>query len=78
MIVQSKIVFIAILFFLISFVGIAQGIPQGGGDGPPAPSGGPPPPGELPIDNGLIVLFVVAIIYGVYRTLKFSKKPTQV
>lgn len=42
--------------------------------GPPPP-GVPPPPG-LPIDNGLEVLLVVAILFGLYKTyqLKLNKK----
>lgn len=42
---------------------------------PPPQAKAPPGPG-LPIDNGLILLFAVAIIYGVYKILKRSKKPT--
>ncbi len=34
---------------------------------------GPGPPG-LPIDNGLIILFAIAIIYGVYKIVQRSKK----
>ncbi len=45
----------SILFFFIGFVSMAQDMPQ-----PPAP---PPPPG-LPIDDGLVALFMVALIYG--------------
>ena len=38
---------------------------------PPAP---PPPPPGLLVDGGLIALFVVALIYGVHKSLKLSKK----
>ncbi|MBJ7879543.1 PID-CTERM protein-sorting domain-containing protein [Gelidibacter salicanalis] len=45
---------------------------------PPMPEardgGGPPPPVGVPIDNGILILFAVAIIYGVYKILKRSKK----
>lgn len=58
-------------------VGSAQN-PSGGGQGPPPPQGGPPPPPGMPIDNGLMILFVVALIYGVYRIIKHSKKSSQV
>lgn len=45
---------------------------QGGAPPPPMP---PPPPG-LPIDNGIILLFVVGLVYGVYKTHKNSKQVT--
>ncbi len=38
-------------------------------------SGTPPPPDGLPIDNGLIILFAIAIIYGIYKVLQHTKKP---
>lgn len=69
MIVYNKKILASILFILISFVcTAAQDLPQ------PAPMSTPP---GLPIDNGLMILFAVAIIFGVYMTLKLSKKPTQ-
>lgn len=55
----------SILFFFIGFVSMAQDMPQ-----PPAP---PPPPG-LPIDDGLVALFMVALIYGVYKINQISKR----
>jgi len=64
-----------ILLMLISIAGFSQDS-GGGGQGPPAPAGGPGPPG-LPIDDGLIVLFVAALIYGIYIIVKYSKKHTQ-
>lgn len=73
MIVYNKKHLASILFILVSFVCSAtqhEAPPQ------PQPMGGPPPPG-LPIDNGLILLFVAALIYGIYRILKHSKKPLQ-
>ena len=59
-----------IILMLISISSIAQG-----GEGPPPPQGAPPP--GFPIDDGLIVLFVAAFIYGIYIILKHSKKHTQ-
>jgi len=56
----------SILFFFIGFVSMAQG------SGPPQPSGPTPPP--LPIDGGIIVLFIVALIYGIYKVNKISKR----
>ncbi|WP_223266323.1 hypothetical protein [Gelidibacter gilvus] len=64
-----------ILLILISIPGVAQNS-AGGGSGPPPPQGATPPPG-LPIDDGLIVLFVAALIYGIYIIVKYSKKHTQ-
>ncbi|RXJ52904.1 hypothetical protein ESZ48_01215 [Gelidibacter gilvus] len=63
------------LLILISIPGVAQNS-AGGGSGPPPPQGATPPPG-LPIDDGLIVLFVAALIYGIYIIVKYSKKHTQ-
>ena len=73
MIIPNKKILASILLILISFVGLAAQH-----DGPPQPvvQGTPPPPG-LPIDNGLMVLLVAAIVFGIYKTLEFSKKPTQ-
>ena len=59
MIIQNKRIFASILFVLIGFVCMAQELP------PPQP---PPPPG-LQIDNGLILLFIIAIFYGVKKSL---------
>ena len=74
MIVYNKKTLASILFILISFVRTAAQPEQG----PPQPRPMNVPPPGLPIDDGLIILFVVAIIYGIYRILKFSKKPTQI
>lgn len=61
-----KKIIVPVLFVLVTFISFAQNI------APPAPSGGPVPPG-LPIDSGLILLLVVAVIYGVYKVVKFKK-----
>ena len=63
---QNKNMLASILFFFIGFASMAQG------SGPPPPSG-PTPPG-LPIDGGVIALFVVALIYGIYKVNKISKR----
>ena len=52
----------SILFSLIGFVSIAQGPP--------------PPPGTIPIDGGVVVLFLVAIIFGVLKIKQINKKET--
>lgn len=37
----------------------------------PPPPGVPPPPG-LPIDGGVVVLLILAIVYGLYRLYQFK------
>ena len=67
MIVQNKKTFASILFVLISFVCSSQT------DGTPPPPAPPPPPG-LPIDSALPALLLVALIFGVYKSLKKVKQ----
>lgn len=42
--------------------------PPGGGPPPPTP---PPPPG-LPVDDGILILLLVALLYGFYTVRKLS------
>ena len=42
----------------------------------PPPTPGPPGPPGVPIDNGLIFLFIAAIILGVYYNFKSKKLKT--
>ena len=56
------------LFMFFSLITIAQGV-----NVPPPPPPQPPPPG-LPIDSGIAVLFVVTLVFGVYKAIKISKK----
>ncbi len=42
--------------------------------GTPPPPMPPPPPG-LPIDSGIIVLFILALAYGIYKARNLSKQP---
>ena len=45
---------------------------------PPPPPPTPPPPPGLPVDSGVMVLFVVSLIYGLYKVYKFNlNKKTQ-
>lgn len=63
MIVQNKKTLASILFVLISFVCLAQDTPT-----PPPPA--PPPPPGLPVDGALPLLFVSALVFGVYVSLR--------
>ena len=56
----------SILFSLIGFMSMAQGAT------PPPPM--PPPPPGLPIDSGVVILFLVALLFGVYKALQFNKQ----
>ncbi|SFC97182.1 hypothetical protein [Algibacter pectinivorans] len=67
MIIQNKRIFASILFVLISFVCAAQSVPE-----PPVP--GPPPPVGLPIDGGIFVGVVFALIYGGKKLLSSSRR----
>ena len=60
---QNKKIFASILFVLISFVCVAQGI------NPPPPPSPPPPPG-LPIDGGLLLVLGLGLIYGAKKILR--------
>lgn len=43
---------------------------------PPPPT--PPPPPGLPADNGIVVLLIISVLYGIYRIYKFNlNKKTQ-
>ncbi|NRR91356.1 hypothetical protein HSX10_07250 [Winogradskyella undariae] len=61
--------FALILVFLTGFVALAQvdNLPQ------PQTLEAPGPPG-MPIDGGIIVLFVLALTYGIYKSYKLSKR----
>ncbi|MUU79162.1 hypothetical protein GN138_11955 [Winogradskyella sp. HL2-2] len=56
----------SVLVFFVAFASMAQG------ETPPPPA--PPPPPGLPIDTGIIVLFIVALIYGAYKIYNMPKK----
>lgn len=65
--IQNRKYIASILFVLISFVCNAQT------DGVPPPPVPPPPPG-LPIDDYLPFLLVIALVYGVVKRFKFSRR----
>jgi len=64
--IKYKKTLASILFILISFVCSAQNFPP-----PPQP---PPGPVGLPIDSGLILLFVAGILFGIYKMYCFKRK----
>ena len=59
--------FSLLLLFFLSMVTTVSAAP---GD-PPPPTPPPPPPG-LPIDNGLIFLIVIGLLYGLYKVRKYK------
>lgn len=65
---RNKKMLAPILFFFIGFTCRAQ-------DGIPPPPMPPPPPG-LPIDDGLIILFIAGLVCGIYKVRQLSKKVT--
>jgi hypothetical protein len=60
--IMNKIITILVILFSIQGVSAADTTPP-----PPTP---PPPPG-LPIDGGIVVLFVLAIVSGYYLSKKY-------
>ena len=65
---HKKNMFASVLVVFVSFASIAQS-----GTGAPPPPAPPPPPG-LPIDGGIVVLFILALCYGIYKSYKISKQ----
>ncbi|MGJ8548361.1 PID-CTERM protein-sorting domain-containing protein [Winogradskyella wichelsiae] len=64
---QKKNILASTFIFFVGFIALAQGVDVP----PPAP---PPPPG-LPIDGGIVLLFSLALGYGIYKSLKTPKRP---
>lgn len=64
---QHKSIIASIFFACAGPISVAQG------NMPPPPA--PPPPPGLPIDHGLVVLFVIALVYGIYKINKMAKRP---
>lgn len=62
----------SILFFFIGFISLAQDISVTQ-DGTPPPPMGPTPPG-FPIDDSVMILFFVALVYGIYKTRSLTKE----
>lgn len=67
MIIQNKKILASILFVLISFVCVAQSVPE------PVDANRPPPPPGLPIDAGVLVVAGIGLAYGASKVLKNNK-----
>ena len=69
-----KKIFFTLMFTIPMFIQVALPDPPGppGPGGPPGGGGGGVPVGS-PIDNGTIVLMVLAFAYGVYKIIEFRK-----
>ena len=65
---QIKNMLASVSLFFLGFASLAQG------SNPPPPA--PPPPPGLPIDGGIIALFIIALVYGAYMAYKLSKRAT--
>ena len=61
-----KTTHVSILLILMSIDAMAQGAT------PPPPM--PPPPPGLPIDKGLVFLFMAAIMLGIYKMSSLKKR----
>ena len=55
---------------LLSFLSMVTTIYAAPGDPPPPPP--PTPPPGLPIDNGLIYLIFIGLLYGLYKVRKYK------
>lgn len=65
---HKKYMLASVLVFLVGFVSMAQGT----GSVPPPPA--PPNPPGLPIDGGIVFLFLLALGYGIFKSYKMSKR----
>jgi len=66
---HKKNMFASVLVFFVGFASMAQGTT---GNVPPPPA--PPNPPGLPIDSGIVVLFILALSFGAYKAYKLSKR----
>ncbi|TXE08330.1 hypothetical protein ES711_07430 [Gelidibacter salicanalis] len=64
---KVKTTILAVLMTAVHAIAQVEKLPQ------PHERSGPPPPG-FPIDDGLIFLVAAALIFGIYKILKYSKK----
>ncbi len=59
---MNKILTLLMLLFCVQLTTAA-------GTNPPPPT--PPPPVGLPIDSGIVVLFFIALVMGIYLSKKY-------
>lgn len=59
------------IYILILFLSASKCLAQGDQGGPPPPTGQTPP--GFPIDNGLLVLMVIGILFSFYRFKTYIK-----
>jgi len=62
----NKTLLIVFLFLAISTKGMSQMVT------PPPPQ--PPPPVGLPIDNGVVIMLVLGVVYGIYKLILSKRK----
>ncbi len=66
---QKKNVFASTLVFFVGFMALAQeDLP------PPEAMNGPPVPVGAPIDSNIVILLVVALGYGIYKSYQYSRR----
>lgn len=66
----------ATLFIIGTFLyGTFDALAKGAEPPVPSPTGKPIPPPGLPIDENIILLTVFGLIFGLYTTYKYIKKP---
>ena len=58
-------IFFVLVIYLLSLVNVYAQIP---------PPGGGPLPGEVPIDENLLALLIIAIVFGIYTIYSQSIK----
>lgn len=72
-----KIVRLRLIFLLVLLLPVVGGIAAPPSPPPPSPGGGPPPPPGLPIDSGLAVLMLAALLYGAFEMYRYNIKKTR-
>ena len=75
--IASKIFFNLIVFLFSTvnaFAGGSNGPPQPPPTGRMAATNTPPPPPGFPIDQDVVILLIIASLYGIYVIYSFRKK----
>ena len=66
--VPKKITLIIIAIYMLPHFIFAEPAPPA-----PAPQGAPPPPGT-PVDEGILLLLVISLVFGIYKIYKSNIK----